>query len=411
MTGLKGASHLQIVYDDGVNRPGEAEVQAQIPLVLFGSWNLRPFGQDHWTNTDYINSTNGDISNDRRYKATDLARELQPGQTEEKVWELIGQVHDSLVSQTFSIDYDVNQNSNSYVNSVLSVVGINLNQIPESAYKATDMTRFPGIETNIIQDGVDNSPAPGVPNHKVHLDLAGTTGNDYIRAGIGNDTLKGGLLGSDTIFGGSGRDRIEGGFGRDALFGQSGNDVIFGGWSNDRIDGDTGNDYLSGDGNDDYVWGGEGNDTVLGGSGNDYIWGGTENDILLGGSGNDTLNGFDGVDRLEGGTGRDQLTGGEGRDTFVFKEGDIPTSSWDYITDFDSGWDRIEFNGSITRFDGAGISNGFDADTNRDGKISAADVGWSNWGSDGLIFAASNGGRLFLDLVGSQHELDVFDIV
>jgi hypothetical protein len=75
---------------------------------------------------------------------------------------------------------------------------------------------------------------------------------------------------------------------------------------------------------------------------------------LTGGVGNDTLQGLDGNDRLlggtngndwlEGGAGLDTLTGGLGADTFVLDK--ATGTSFDSITDFVSGTDKLGFKAS-----------------------------------------------------------------
>ena len=56
------------------------------------------------------------------------------------------------------------------------------------------------------------------------------------------------------------------------------------------------------------------------------------------GSGNDTLIGNEVANRLDGGSGQDTYTGGAGADTFVVKD----TGSFDIITDFKSGEDKLD---------------------------------------------------------------------
>ena len=90
------------------------------------------------------------------------------------------------------------------------------------------------------------------------------------------------------------------------------------------------------------------------------------NQILTGGPGSDTLVGGDGDDVITGNAGTDRLTGGGGADVFVFAAGDTVsyafndvnadtrfttgdtfTGSFDVITDFTSGVDRIDLSSSV----------------------------------------------------------------
>ncbi|GAB7215531.1 serralysin family metalloprotease [Dickeya zeae] len=75
-------------------------------------------------------------------------------------------------------------------------------------------------------------------------------------------------------------------------------------------------------------------ENAIGGSGNDILVGNSADNILQGGAGNDVL---------YGGAGADTLTGGAGRDTFVYGSGqDSTLSAYDWITDFQTGVDKID---------------------------------------------------------------------
>ncbi|SJM89308.1 beta strand repeat-containing protein [Crenothrix polyspora] len=78
---------------------------------------------------------------------------------------------------------------------------------------------------------------------------------------------------------------------------------------------------------------------------NDTLNGNASGNVLDGGFGNDTLVGGTGNDTLIGGMGRDVLTGGLGTDTFDFNalsEMAITKNTWDIITDFVRGQDKID---------------------------------------------------------------------
>ena len=96
---------------------------------------------------------------------------------------------------------------------------------------------------------------------------------------------------------------------------------------------------------------GSGSDTLIsienltGSSKNDKLTGWIDNNRLDGGAGNDTLSGSSGNDTLIGGAGKDALTGGTGNDTFDFNaltEMGITSTTWDVITDFARGYDKID---------------------------------------------------------------------
>ncbi len=95
----------------------------------------------------------------------------------------------------------------------------------------------------------------------------------------------------------------------------------------------------------DTLWGLSSSETLKGNAGNDLIFGNGGNDSLYGGSDNDILSGGTGNDYLNGETGKDTLTGGSGYDIFDFnKYSELGNSSttWDVITDFARGYDKID---------------------------------------------------------------------
>ncbi|MBD2840321.1 M10 family metallopeptidase C-terminal domain-containing protein [Pseudomonas sp. JM0905a] len=90
---------------------------------------------------------------------------------------------------------------------------------------------------------------------------------------------------------------------------------------------------------------------ATGGSGSDALVaienlaGSNFNDRLTGSSAANSLNGGAGNDLLVGGLGRDVLTGGSGNDIFDFNalsETGLTSTTWDVITDFTRGADKID---------------------------------------------------------------------
>ncbi|MEK7351877.1 MAG: M10 family metallopeptidase C-terminal domain-containing protein, partial [Nitrospirota bacterium] len=184
----------------------------------------------------------------------------------------------------------------------------------------------------------------------------------------------------DTIDGGAGDDRIEGGEGNDTITGGSGDDVIYG----DNSYGEHGDDHDHDDDDDDDG----GADTINGGEGNDKLIGGARADLLTGGSGSDTF-----VYKTDS-----KCT----VDDSPYKLGDPIASpyavgsrkTWDIITDFQSGQDKIDlsqlnaflkgpgpsqltFSNTTTTDAQAGMSNASRAHavwTNNDGKFLYADI-------------------------------------
>jgi hypothetical protein len=255
--------------------------------------------------------------------------------------------------------------------------------------------------------------------------LSGRGGVDFLYGGAGSDTLHGDG-GNDLLYGGDGDDVLHGSAGNDVLDGGAGNDIVYGGEGDDVVlageaghntySGDAGNDWLSyagyegpewgmtidlvygvafdGPGSyldspaDHSIWdiisgfesiiGSEFNDTiysgsgigiVYGGAGDDKIYGGEGTQIIIGDAGNDIIYG-NGAKIIDGGAGNDwidggsaeQIAGGDGADIFYFSE---PQEV--YISDFDSGVDRICLQGFYPinsyyvedgSYDGTGFENG-----------------------------------------------------
>jgi Ca2+-binding RTX toxin-like protein len=97
--------------------------------------------------------------------------------------------------------------------------------------------------------------------------------------------------------------------------------------------------------------GGSGSDILLaienltGSNYDDKLTGNTVANLLNGGAGNDTLLGGGGNDTLIGSTGKDVLTADIGNDIFDFNalaETGLTSSTWDIITDFTRGADKID---------------------------------------------------------------------
>jgi Ca2+-binding RTX toxin-like protein len=98
--------------------------------------------------------------------------------------------------------------------------------------------------------------------------------------------------------------------------------------------------------------GGSGSDTLIsvenltGSNYGDTLTGNGSNNNLNGGSGADVITGGAGNDTLLGGSAQDTLTGGTGNDFFKFNapsESGITSTTWDVITDFVSGQDKVDF--------------------------------------------------------------------
>jgi Ca2+-binding RTX toxin-like protein len=223
--------------------------------------------------------------------------------------------------------------------------------------------------------------------------LIGNASNNVLDGGAGSDFLNGGV-GADTMFGGDGIDAYCVDHAGDLVsesnssLASGGNDVVYSyltsytltanverlrlmlagasngtgnaldntlyaGDGNNVLDGAGGNDTVS------YTFGGAGVTVSLasagaqttGGSGSDtlisieHLIGSGFNDNLTGNAGNNMLDGGAGGDLLTGGAGSDVLTGGAGNDTFDFNalsEMGLTNTTWDVITDFAHGTDKLD---------------------------------------------------------------------
>ncbi|POF40010.1 hypothetical protein B0D71_23295 [Pseudomonas laurylsulfativorans] len=232
--------------------------------------------------------------------------------------------------------------------------------------------------------------------------LTGNAAANTLNGGVGNDTLDGGA-GNDVLDGGAGLDRMTGGDGSDiyyvdnasdvvvetnatasiggsdtvfsllsaytlgtnvesgrllatgvaSLAGNSLNNTLYAGAGNNVLNGSTGVDTASYAYADSAVTanlavttaqatGGSGADTLVA---IENLTGSNYNDRLTGNAAANTLNGGGGSDIMIGGTGKDVLTGGAGNDIFDFNalaETGLTSATWDIITDFTRGADKID---------------------------------------------------------------------
>ena len=196
------------------------------------------------------------------------------------------------------------------------------------------------------------------------------TGVTAISGGGGNDTITG-SAGADTIIGGSGNDSLSGGAGNDLfLVGTgAGTDRFNGGTETDVVQASADNVSLTVTsttftGIEEVSSGGFGGFRLVGSSSADTInlagitlTGVTQ---IAGGSGNDTITGSFGDDVILGGAGRDRMTGGDGNDSFVFSAAsDSNGSTFDTITDFQDGADKINLSAIDAITSSSGVDDAF----------------------------------------------------
>ncbi len=148
------------------------------------------------------------------------------GRNADDVWSIITQQAEAIKHEAPVYD-PLEQNSNSFVASLLNVVGIDYKDV---------LPPFDGTH----QTSGEHGPARAYPGIANDLDF------NYVLDGTGDADHLRGAGGADTLSGEGGNDLVEGGRGNDILHGGAGDDGLFGGKGNDILDGGAGNDLLNG---------------------------------------------------------------------------------------------------------------------------------------------------------------------
>lgn len=209
----------------------EIEVQAS-PFLLLGYFTY-PEVRNHLLYTDEYGDPN-------EYKAIEL--DLK-GRDPLTVFSILSAADAQFTEQGNFIEYDFDQNSNSYVHTLLSIIGYSRSEILSLVAAVTPprVEAFPGAETNLFDR--TNRPENGI-----NLNLSGGNyQNDTLRGGFGDDRLSG-AEGSDVLFGGLGDDTLIGGI--DTSYGSS---IV----ATAMIDPDADKDRLNGGGGDDLYYVGQ----------------------------------------------------------------------------------------------------------------------------------------------------------
>ncbi len=252
-------AHLQLVLDDGSS---ELEIEVQAPAsITFGEWSYPSIPRNH---ADDDNTPGyGDPD---KYKSTILNI---GNRIDTEVWNILENIHYEFSSKGGDIDYDTDKNSNSYINTLMYMIGISLNLTIINSVTPPDADDgFPGKDTNVI-----------IGDDAFAFDLQLTGGNDYIRTGIKNDTIDG-LTGDDTVDAGDGDDYIKKAKGNSSISGGDGSDTV---------------DFSSATESVIINWGSSDHNTIegveyfIGSSHNDVINSSGSGNTILGGYGNDTL--------------------------------------------------------------------------------------------------------------------------
>ena len=271
--------HIQIVYE---NEAGDLlELEVQPSRTASGIWVPSP-SQPH------------NVGNPGSYVRTEIV--VEPGTTAADIWGVLLSARDDFAAESLAylrgaVGFELDQNSASYVTTMLSIVGINISDYLASLY-AENITSFPGVTHNVLFDAIDGD-GNAIPS--IGLTINGTQGNNTVIGGESADDLRG-SGGDDTLRGHDGNDSLYGGIDSDSLIGDGGDDSLKGEGGADTLAGGIGNDTIYGDGENDSLFGEGGNDYLNGGTGIDTLLGGGDNDVLIGEGGNDTLDGGTGSD-------------------------------------------------------------------------------------------------------------------
>lgn len=177
--------HLQIVYKNG-NVEEEMEIQAPWNAMM-GDWDYPQFGSDHTLSPNY------NVTDKYAYTDLDLG-----DRSVEDVWLLLERIYNEFKFNGEDIEYNYDQNSNSFINTVLKMIGINLTpELLSDVTPADVVDGFPGVWTNVnVEEEASFSFNLTLTTGKDIL-VTGS-GNDYIVTNGGNDILTGGL-GEDTF--------------------------------------------------------------------------------------------------------------------------------------------------------------------------------------------------------------------
>jgi Ca2+-binding RTX toxin-like protein len=212
--------HLQLVREINGDLD-EIEVQApsgqDVSNPFNGNWVFELANEDH---TLYSNTYGYGNSDFYSWVSLDIG-----DRNADDIWSIFEQVHAQYLSSAVRPEYNILFNSNSYANTLLSVIGMSA-----------------GAYTGSLNITWSNGPLQfyGYPGAGGNALLSEDTAIALtLSGGVNKDRIYGGILG-DSISGNDEDDYLSGGVGNDSLFGGSGVDIIYGREDNDFIDGGLG---------------------------------------------------------------------------------------------------------------------------------------------------------------------------
>lgn len=214
--------HFQLVF-------GDQEIEVQSPR----SFTDLVLGVDGFVFEELPRSHSGtttSFGDPLKYEAIDL--DLGDRQAAD-VWELLKSMHASFIQESTNYLYGLGQNSNSYVNTLMWMIGIDLTpalveqvqpeQVTGPTEDALAVLRLtaPGLYSAVIDDDDALNPFPGFDRNVLtdgysllgaattDLTIAGTEGDDFTRTGNGDDIIALDSGGSDTVIAGDGIDKAD----------------------------------------------------------------------------------------------------------------------------------------------------------------------------------------------------------
>jgi len=242
-----------------------------------------------------------------------------------------------------------------------NITGSNYNDTLTGNSGANILDGGSGIDTMTGGDGSDAYYVRDTGDTVIESNATASTGGtdlvySYLAAyTLGNNVENGRILatGAANLNGNTLNNVLYAGTGNNVLNGVSGVDTVSYQYSAASVSvnlATTTAQATSGSGSDtlnniDNLVGTNFHDTLVGDAFANTLDGLALNDYLDGGAGNDMLLGGEGSDMLIGSLGKDRLTGGLGNDVFDFNsitETGLTNTTWDVITDFVRGADKID---------------------------------------------------------------------
>lgn len=251
-SGPAALGHLQLVFEASGNL---VEMEVQAPGAVFAGNFVYEEIDDH---TSSENTSNYDVEGEYQWIELDL--DERPA---DAVWDILLQIHSQFQAQGTNIDYDLNQNSNTYAVTLMRMVGIEdiafyVDGASPTAVTNSPFQDFPGSRTNLFDNPVNYD------DNLINFTIIGWDDvDDKLWTGYGNDIIVGGT-GSDSLAGNDGEDFLFGGnqsaSGLEYIIDANGDVQLNEFPDRDPVNGYSFSDRSWDDGKSDYLEGGSGLD-------------------------------------------------------------------------------------------------------------------------------------------------------